>query len=959
MSTPYHACYYSHNLQRRSAGGEIDRLSMSLFDASVDLTPHQVDAALFVFQSPLSKGAILADEVGLGKTIEAGLVLCQLWAERKRRLLIICPASIRKQWSMELDEKFNLPAIILESKNYNQFVREGNDNPFQQAGIVITSMNFASRMKNDIRTIPWDMVVIDEAHKLRNAYRLSNRMGQAIKWAVEDCKKVLLTATPLQNSLLELYGLSTIIDEHLFGDVKAFRNQFINDSDFDELRERLKYFCKRTLRNQVIEYIRYTKRKAVTIPFSPGNDEQKLYESIAKFLQREDNYAIPHRQRTLTTLVLWKLLASSSTAVAGTLMTIKDRLERMRDELSVDDDITFSIIEQEELAEDLLDEELDEPEDLKAEDSADKTVSNNTLDKRKLEAEITELDGYIKQAQNIGTDSKSESLLTALDIGFQELEKMGANRKALIFTESRRTQEYLFYFLETHGYKARMVLFNGSNTDPLSKDVFNQWLEKNKGNDRISGSATADKRVALIEYFRDYADIMIATESAAEGINLQFCSLVINYDLPWNPQRIEQRIGRCHRYGQQHDVVVINFLNNRNQADIRVYQLLQEKFNLFSGVFGASDEVLGTIESGIDFERKILKIYQQCRTPEEINTAFAVLQSEMEAIINSRMEDTRRTLLENFDEDVHQRLKIQHDKTQYHLDKLGKQFWSLTRFILERKAEFHNQELSFNLLETPGKDIKTGKYVMISRDSKPDNNFHLYRLSHPLGEYVIDQGLNQNTPPAEIVFDISSHPARISAIEDLKGQSGYLVLSQLSIESLENEDHLLFNAYTDDGQMLDQELCEKLFQCGGQVKKLLDINNEHQQRLQDEAQIHARGSLNRSMEKSNRYFQQERNRLDKWADDMILSAEQELKDTRAKIKMVKREARNAVGLEEQLRCEKKLQELNRALRKQRQQIFDVEDEIMEKRDQLIAELESKMVKRTTHEILFTIRFHVI
>ncbi len=956
MSTPYHACYYSHELRRRAAGGDIDKLSMSLFDASVDLTPHQVDAALFVFQSPLSKGVILADEVGLGKTIEAGLVLCQLWAERKRRLLVICPASIRKQWSLELSEKFNLPTIILESKNYKQYIKEGKNNPFRQASIIITSMNFASRMKNDIKSVPWDMVVIDEAHKLRNAYRPSNRMGQAIKWAVEDCKKVLLTATPLQNSLLELYGLSTIIDEHLFGDIKAFRSQFINDSDFDELRERLKYFCQRTLRSQVIEYIRYTERKAITRPFSPSDDEQKLYEAITKFLQREDNCAIPRRQRTLTTLVLWKLLASSSTAVAGTLITMKDRLEKMIDDLNVDDDIALDIIEQEEL-EDLLDEELDELEDMDAENSADTTT--NALDKRKLEAEIAELEGYIKQAQNIGTDSKTESLLTALEVGFQELEKMGANRKALIFTESRRTQDYLFNFLEARGYKGRLVLFNGSNTAPLSRDIYKQWLEENKESDRISGSITADKRVALIEHFRDHADIMIATESAAEGINLQFCSLVINYDLPWNPQRIEQRIGRCHRYGQEHDVVVINFLNNRNQADMRVYQLLQEKFNLFSGVFGASDEVLGTIESGIDFERKILQIYQQCRIPEEIDMAFATLQSEMEAIINSRMEDTRRTLLENFDEDVHQRLKIQFDKTHYYLDRLGKQFWGLTRFILEGKADFYDEELSFNLLEAPAKGIKTGKYVMISKGTKPDNNFHLYRLSHPLGEYVIDQGFNQNTPPAEIVFDISSHPARISAIEDLKGRSGYLVLSKLSIESLENEDHLLFNAYTDYGQVLDQERCEKLFQCRGRVKNLLDIDKEHRQRLQNEAQIHAQGSLNRSMEKSNCYFQQERNRLDKWADDMVLSAEQELKDTRAKIKVVKREARNAVSLEEQLGCEKKLQELNRALRKQRQQIFDVEDEIMEKRDQLIAELEAKMVKRTTHEILFTIRFHVV
>lgn len=145
---------------------------------------------------------------------------------------------------------------------------------------------------------------------------------------------------------------------------------------------------------------------------------------------------------------------------------------------------------------------------------------------------------------------------------------------------------------------------------------------------------------------------MIATEAAAEGVNLQFCALIINYDLPWNPQRIEQRIGRCHRYGQRFDVVVINFLNTRNHADQRVLELLTEKFNLFSGVFGVSDEVLGRIEGGLDFEKRILQIYDTCRQPDEIEAAFNALQVELEAVIAERIKETQAQLLENFDEDA-------------------------------------------------------------------------------------------------------------------------------------------------------------------------------------------------------------------------------------------------------------------------------------------------------------------
>ena len=259
--TPHHAKYFAYDLTRCAPSG-LDRLSMSLFDASVDLNPHQIEAALFALQSPLSKGVVLADEVGLGKTIEAGIVLCQYWAERKRRLLVICPASLRKQWALELSEKFNLPTLVLDAKSHRAQLQSGK-NPLDDAGVLIISFNYANALRTSIQAKGWDLVVIDEAHKLRNAYRPSNILGQGIRWATQDCRKLLLTATPLQNSLLELYGLSTLIDEHLFGDLNSFRAQYTGlDSNVAGLRARLSGFCRRTLRKQVMEYIRYTERRA-------------------------------------------------------------------------------------------------------------------------------------------------------------------------------------------------------------------------------------------------------------------------------------------------------------------------------------------------------------------------------------------------------------------------------------------------------------------------------------------------------------------------------------------------------------------------------------------------------------------------------------------------------------------------------------------------------------------------
>ena len=953
MSTVYHAKYFAHELTRQSAHEGVEKISRSLFDASVDLNPHQIEAALFAFRSPLSKGVILADEVGLGKTIEAGLVLCQKWAERKRRLLIICPSSLRKQWSMELKEKFNLPSIILETKSFNEFIRQGKSNPFLQDSVVITSYQFANRKRSEIRLVPWDLVVIDEAHKLRNVYRSSNKMGKGIKWALEDRKKLLLTATPLQNSLLELYGLSLFIDDHIFGDISAFRAQYMNGkADLQELKDRLRTFCHRTLRSQVLEYIRYTERIPITFPFRPTDDEQALYQAVSKFLLRDDTYAIPKRQKVLTTLIIRKLLASSSQALAGTLQTIKERLEAILENNTVSDNWLEEIVNEDEMEYELIDETEDDVEE------NEETV-RDSINIEKLKEEIQEISKYLTWARSIRIDSKSRALLKALETGFAEMSKMGANRKALIFTESRRTQEYLKDFLESNGYASKVVLFNGTNSDEQSKVIYERWLEKYQHTSRVSGSKSADMRAALVEHFRDNAEIMIATESAAEGVNLQFCSLVINYDLPWNPQRIEQRIGRCHRYGQKHDVVVINFINERNEADRRVYELLKEKFNLFTGVLGASDDVLGRIESGVDFEKRILAIYQQCRTPEEIEEAFKQLQQELEEQIQSRMDDTRKVLLEHFDEDVHARLKVHLEDTKYQLDRVSRMFWTLTKVILAEDAKFNDNDLSFTLnKELPVGNIQKGQYELISKDRK-ETNAYLYRLSHPLGEHVIQLGKTVPTPIKEVHFNITNHPVRISIVENLKGKSGYLTLTKLTIDSYEKEEYLLFNGITDDGQRLDQEICEKLFQCVGEVKEVNEWSNDKHELLLKDAKRHVEATISQSLENNNKYFQEERERLEKWADDLILAAEKELHDTKAKIKEAKRQARLATSTEEQYEIQNKIKELERQQRRQRQRIFEVEDEIMEKRDQLIDELEKRMVQKTEQEELFTIRWKVV
>ena len=978
MISAYHAKYYAHELTRRHAADGVDRLSQSLFDASVDLNPHQIEAALFALRNPLQEGVLLADEVGLGKTIEAALVVCQYWAERRRRLLVICPASLRKQWAQELQDKFAVPTTVVDAVSLRkQSAGDLLATLQRQVGkaVVIMSYQFAAKLEAELRAIPWDVVVIDEAHKLRNAHRASNRTGQALKRALQGRKKLLLTATPLQNSLMELYGLSTLIDEHLFGDEAAFRKQFMNSgTGLDELRERLASFAKRTLRRDVLEYIKYTERKALTQPFNPTDDEQALYERISAFLQKEDSYALPKQQRHLTALILRKLLASSSHAVAATLVTIRERLQGLLTAGKTQDDgsqLVEQLIAEDELEQDYLEEEASEadedaeaPPPTPAEDDKTGAAKDSQTVRAAITAEIAELTAFVDAAQALQTDTKAQALLKALNLGFGKMAELRAPRKAIIFTESRRTQEYLHRFLSANGHAGKLVLFSGTNNHEDSTAIYQRWLQEYQGTDRVTGSPQVDRRTALIDHFRKDdgtgAEIMIATEAAAEGVNLQFCALIINYDLPWNPQRVEQRIGRCHRYGQRFDVVVINFLNTRNQADQRVLELLTEKFKLFSGVFGASDEVLGRIEGGLDFEKRILQIYDTCRQPAQIEAAFNALQAELEESIADRIKDTQSQLLEHFDEDVHDRLKLRLDEAEARLDKLGRWFWGVTRYALHDRARFDEQSYAFSLTTPPAGIAQlapVGRYQLIRGAAQPDMLAHAYRLSHPLGEWSIATSLNAATPVATVKLDYDQHGARVSVIERLRGKSGWLTLARLEVTAFETTEALLFSGLTDDGQVLDQETCEKLMALPAAAKPA-PLQEFVPKTLLANSQQAVAATISGVLEANQRLFHEERDKLERWADDKLLAAEEALKNTKARIAQLKRDARKAATLQEQDGIQRELAEQERKQRRQRQEVFEVEDEIIAKRDALIASLQQRLQEKTSHETLFSIRWQV-
>ena len=966
--TPHQSQYCAWLLTRRAAGDTVESLASTLVDSQIDLNPHQVEAALFACKNPLSRGVILADEVGLGKTIEAGLVISQRWAERRLRILIIAPANLRKQWHQELQDKFHLQGVILEAKSYNALKKAGNKSPFLTGttGPVICSYQFAKSKASDIKAIEWDLVVLDEAHRLRNVYKTGNVIAKTLKDALGHVhSKVLLTATPLQNSLLELYGLVSMIDDRVFGDLDSFRTQFAAQSReqaFQGLRQRLATVCKRTLRRQVQPYVSYTARIAIVQEFTPSPEEQELSALVADYLRRPKLQAMPEGQRQLISLVLWKLLASSTHAIAGALETMAKRLQGKLDESADLPDLA------EELDDDY--ESLDETaEEWNGAEGAVDPYRRDTRDA--VTQEIEELRHFGNLALNIRENAKGAALLTALARAFTELERLGAAKKAIIFTESKRTQSYLLSLLADTEYGEGIVLFNGTNSDARAQAVYKDWLKRHEGTDRITGSKTADTRAALVEQFRDRGTVMIATEAGAEGINLQFCSLVINYDLPWNPQRIEQRIGRCHRYGQKHDVVVVNFIDRSNEADVRVYELLEEKFKLFEGVFGASDEVLGIIGSGVDFERRIAEIYQTCREPDAIRASFEQLRLDLAVEITKEMAKTRQMLLENFDQEVQDKLRVRAADSLEVRSRFENLLMDVTRAELAGAAEFDDH--GFLLHDVPAgtvaqgvEPIALGRYELPKRKGDgagaDEGAAHTYRIGHTLAQWALAQAKSRSLSgqPVRLVFDYAAHGTLVSTLLPYRGQTGWLTLKRVSVTALgQEEEHLIVAACTVDGVVLAENDPDKLLKLPAVVVPAEFASGSGHAALHADVKKRLGALLGEVNQRHLGYFGQEVQKLDAWADDLKVGLEQDIKDIDREIKEVRRTAAVAATLDEKLHWQKSQRELESKRSKLRRELFNRQDEIESERNDLISQLESQLKQQVDDPTLFTIEWGII
>ncbi|MEO3944241.1 SNF2-related protein [Gorillibacterium sp. CAU 1737] len=483
-----------------------------------DLTPlpHQMETAQKVLFDMRGR-AILADEVGLGKTIEAGLVLKEyLIRGLVKKVLILVPASLVLQWVRELNQKFGISAAA-QKKAYM----------WATTDIIVASLDTAKRPphKDIVLGLDYDMLIIDEAHKLKNKkttnYHFVNQLRR------KYC--LLLTATPVQNDMEELYNLINVLKPGQLGGQGSFQDNYVVEKRTPKNEGRLQTeLSKVMIRNRRSDGgVDFTKRQVKNIPLTLSPEEQALYDGVTRFVKERYDEMGRQTASAFTLVTLQREVCSSRDAVFVTLVNLFKKL----------------------------------PE---------------TSPMRPKVWELVEL------IRSIQANSKAEKVMELVQ---------SIQDKVIIFTEYRASQEYLLKFLKDHGLSA--VPYRGG---------------MNRG-----------KKDWMMDLFRGRAQVLVATEAGGEGINLQFCHHMINFDLPWNPMRLEQRIGRVHRLGQEHDVHIYN-LSTRGTIEEHILNLLHEKINLFELVIGGLDEILESMEQKAALENDLMKLVMEADSDQELKT---------------------------------------------------------------------------------------------------------------------------------------------------------------------------------------------------------------------------------------------------------------------------------------------------------------------------------------------------
>ncbi|MDR0914621.1 MAG: helicase [Oscillospiraceae bacterium] len=603
QQTPFHAYYTARLLDNVSNENGLVSVYAS---ANIEIYPYQIAAAQFALRSPYLNGCILGDEGSLGKTYEALLVATQMWHEGKTRQLIILPVNMLNQWIKKFDNSFTLPYLVIDN-NESDIIKA--DNLAEQDCVIVTTYEFAIEKAEWFKEILWDLIIFDEADRLNKVYDENAKNARILKELSDGAFKLLLTPTPITKDIRDIYGLIYFIDETVLpDDIETFYNTYFRHTErYPELAKWVSQFCFRTLKEQVSEYVNFTRRIPYTVSYDFSEEEKLLYNALNAYIMRPQKIAYPNmssRDKNNMTIQWNHILSSSSQAIAETIDGAINRLKK-----------------------------------------AEVQQSKKAI----FMDEIRCLNELHTLAKAVDINGKMKALLPILKKCFTKLKQLKYPNKAIVFTDSQVTLKKLKVLLDSAGYN--LLTYSGSNSRDYS----------------------------IMERFRNDKEIqiLIATDDMGKGLDIEFCPIVINYDMLSNAPLLEQRINRCHRQGQKCDVLVVNLFNKNNYADTRYFELINKRVLQFNGIFGMSDALLGNFDNPID------EVLCLLRPQGEIQNDFENNLSEHENQNRHIVASSEDTLFTTFTKDISDKVIVTPKYISEKINEVNRDLWNLTKWFFD------------------------------------------------------------------------------------------------------------------------------------------------------------------------------------------------------------------------------------------------------------------------------------
>lgn len=727
--TPFHAYYKARLLEQLP---EAEQFLPVFASSDIEIYPFQIAAASFALRSPYQKGAVLCDEAGMGKSHEAMLVINQKWLEGYSRILLVIPnADLLHQWTEMLERFYTVPYVVLTNRDqWRQNTSEDNSNAFIQDAIVITTYDFAADNEEAAKVVNWDLTVFEEANALSPVYQEDNKQAKALKRIAGDSFKLLLTGTPIEKNIMDLYGLIWFIDKTLLPGEKEFLARYLRrPENYPELSERVSRYCFRTLRSQAKHYAKVTERVLLTVEYTPGKAERQLYDLLYAYINQPEKRAFPEMNQYDLALRLLGLLGSSTAAILQTIKGIVKRLQGL-------------------------------------ENAAD---------------ELSQWQEIQTAAESIPQDAKAGELLTVLKQGFSLMKKTGAKQKAVIFTESVETQKMLQNLLSD---RYRTLAYNGS----------------------------AD--YSVIRQFKEDGEVLISTDNGAKGFNLEEAAFIIHYDLPYNTLKLEQRIDRCHRLGQENDVLSVAFIDKNNFADVRKLELVNKRMLVTDGVFGITDDVLGGFTD--DVKAAFPVIAQRLRPRAQIEQAYRQTLSTHEEDNRQTVSAAEDILFTTFTKELADKVKINPKYVNRRGQELNNDLWEITKWFFTRYNEknddcrFVIDETTRTITATEYRELPVLFYYWTGSRNRPYRSQKMYGMAKDFkpkaGQITLSSIIGRG-----ILHELECANEGVLTIPAVQESCQIALYTVTLMSGSSRTEHAVLCGLTDSGKALDDAACRSIF----------------------------------------------------------------------------------------------------------------------------------------------------